>query len=200
MKKTDMMKKALLLTGLLALTAAPAYAGEASTSWAAGFYATASVGPTMADVKEQPGASYDDTDTGYSIGLGYEFNKYVAFEAGYVNPGEVTATAGALRATTEADGFYLGPKVSLPITDTFSVFGKIGLFAWDADMSSNFGPAASASGTDVYFGAGLAYDLTDALTVKAEWTRYDSVGDKNTGSADIDFISAGLVFKFGKLL
>lgn len=200
MQKIYKASTAILFAGLFALAVTPANAAETTTNWASGFYATASVGQTRADIEDMPGFSVDDTDTGYSLGLGYEFNKYVAFEAGYVDLGETTMTLGAFNAAVEADGFYFGPKVSLPITDKFSVFGKVGLFAWDVDASSNFGVAASASGTDAYFGAGLAYDITDALALKAEWTRYNSVGDENTtDSADVDFIAAGLVFKFGKL-
>jgi len=81
------------------------------------------------------------------------------------------------------------------------------LFTWDSDLTSNGAGAFAAvsgssndDGTDVYFGAGLTYDVTETLGVKAEWTRYNIDGDDEYFDTDVDFISAGLVFKFGKLL
>lgn len=216
MRKKFTMKKALLITGLLALTATPALAAEGNAGWATGFYATASVGQARADNETLEtlegavtGFSVDDTDTGYSAGIGYEFNKYVAIEAGYVNLGEASGTysdgAGSITGSGEGTGFYFGPKLSLPITDAFSVFGKIGLFAWDLDAKASGTGAyaiptttANYDGTDIYFGLGLAYNITETLGVKAEWTRYNL--DADGSDTDVDFISAGLVFKFGKLL
>lgn len=215
MKKAHLMKKSVLLTGLLVVMAAPVYAAEANTNMASGFYATASVGQTRIDDKGlddlgNMGISVDDTDTGYSIGLGYEFNKYVALEAGYANLGEASASyadsRGSANASVEADGYYLGPKLTLPVTDKFAIFGKMGLFVWKADgRASGTGafasPTVSASddGTDLYFGVGMGYDVTDTLSVKAEWTRFRFDGGESSDT-DVDFISAGLVFKFGKLL
>jgi len=206
------MKKAILLTGLLVIAATPALAATENTNWASGFYATASVGQTKAHASDTVLFSNDKTDTGYALGLGYTFNKYVAIEAGYNDLGEINRDyadgTGAVNIKSEADGFYFGPQISLPVTDAFSLFGKIGLFAWDVDQKASAsgayaafnGLGASAHGTDVYFGAGMAYAITNTLSVKAEWVRYNNVGDKDTtDSADVDFISAGLVFKFGKL-
>lgn len=206
---------------------------DASTNWASGFYATGSIGQTRIDnndlsTLENLGVSVDDTDTGYSTGIGYEFNKYVAFEGGYADLGEATATysgavsgtingtpfsaTGTIRAQAEADGFYFGPILSLPVTDKFSIYAKAGLFIWDVDTSASaagtltYGgnvyagsgeATVSDNGTDAYFGAGIAYDVTQTLSVKTEWTRFQIDSDSDSV---VDFVSAGLVFKFGKLL
>jgi OOP family OmpA-OmpF porin len=212
-KKETLMKKTIFLAGLLIITATPALAATENTNWASGFYATASFGQTKAHATDTVLFSTDKTDTGYSLGLGYTFNKYVAIEAGYADLGEMNRDyadgIGAVNIKSEADGFYFGPQISLPVTDAFSIFGKVGLFAWDVDekvsasgaYAATNGLSASAHGTDVYFGAGMAYAITDTLSVKAEWIRYNNVGDKDTtDSADVDFISAGLTFKFGRLL
>lgn len=190
-----------------------------------GLYGSASFGSTKADIDEIAGANIDDTDTGYSIGLGYEFNKYVSFEIGYIDLGKATVDAsasssgtingkpitfvGTLNAKVEADGFYYGPKLSYPVTEQFDIFAKAGLFSWDADAEAiasgnltyngivyagSVTATASDDGTDFYGGLGLSYDLTDMVTLEAEWTRYTDVAD-----SDVDFIGAGLVFKFGKL-
>lgn len=211
-------KTALLFSGLLVFTGTSAYASDSNTGWASGFYATANVGQARFDNKtlkdaENVGFSLDDTDIGYSAGVGYEFNKYVAFEAGYVNLGEANISSDGggffINDSWEADAFYLGPNVSLPVTDKFSVFGKIGLFTWDVDYSpstndpilAQFLSPATYHGTDIYFGAGFSYVVTSTISVKAEWIRFNFGSDGWAfPDTDIDFISAGLVFKFGKLI
>jgi OOP family OmpA-OmpF porin len=218
MKKTY-AKTALLLSGLLAFTGTSAYASDSNTGWTSGLYATASIGRARFDnntlnAAENAGFSLDDTDIGYSAGVGYEFNKYVAFEAGYVTLGEANISSDGggffINESWEADASYLGPKVSLPLTDKFSVFGKIGLFSWDVDYSPStndpilvqfLSSPATYGGTDIYFGAGFAYVVTNTIGVKAEWIRFNFDSDGWAfPDTDIDFISAGLVFKFGKLM
>lgn len=206
---------ALLMAGLLTMATTLAKAAEATTKWTSGLYATASVGRTqidnrMLDVLESNGLPLDDTDTGYSLGLGYDFNKYLAVEAGYMDVGEAsiayTNGGDSLNGSVEGDGFYFGPKVSLPLTDKLAVFGKIGFFTWDGDVAAvgtgawaAYTGTASEDGTDLYFGGGVACDITETLAAKAEWTRYTFDGS-NWFDTDVDFISAGLTFKFGKLL
>jgi hypothetical protein len=154
----------------------------------------------------------------------------MAFEGGYADLGKATATyssaisgtingtpfsaTGTINAQAQVDGFYFGPILSLPVTDNFSVYAKAGFFIWDIDTSASatgtltYGgtiyagsveATASDDGTDAYFGAGLAYDITKTLSVKTEWTRFQIDSD-SVSDSDVDFISAGLVFKFGKLL
>lgn len=216
-------RSVLFATGFLAFAAAPALAQQENLL--EGFYAVATVGSAEYDNDEIPGFSTDDSDTGFSAGIGYEFNKYIAVEAGYLDLGETSLNgsdtvsgtlygssytiSGTLNAEAEVDGFYLGPQVSFPVTDAFDLYAKAGVFFWDLDVSAAFsgsltyeGTVYSGSGTatysddgeDLYYGLGASYDVTDTFTVRADWTRYDDVSD-----TDIDYYSAGLVFRFGKL-
>ena len=48
-------------------------------------------------------------------------------------------------------------------------------------------------------GLGAQYNFTPSVGLRLEWERYFEVGGKDatsTGEADIDLITAGLVFKF----
>jgi hypothetical protein len=41
------------------------------------------------------------------------------------------------------------------------------------------------------------YDVSPKFAIRAEWERFDKVGDKNkTGEGDVDLLSVGLKFSF----
>lgn len=189
-----------------------------------GFYATASIGYAKSDYDFSGFTDKDDSDTAYSIGIGYDFNKYIAIETGWLDLGQISGSVsdsasgtlygksytatGAVTFKAEADGFYLGPIVSIPVTEKFKAYAKAGVYFWDMDADASATISLTYDGTtyaadekaslsddgeDLYYGLGASYDVTDKLTVRADWIRYDVY------DVDIDLFSASLIFKFGKL-
>ena len=156
--------------------------------------------------------SSDNTDTGWKIFIGNQFNKNAAVEFGYVDLGKITFSASgnvlgtpvSLSGDGKAKGLNLALVGSLPVTNEFAVLGRIGLFRWDADLSvsGNIGGFSgagsdSASGTDLTFGVGAQYDFTKSAGVRVEWERFKDVGDDSTtGQSDIDLLSLSLIFRF----
>lgn len=227
MKKSYKLKSVIMAIGVCAFMVTTANAGDGTTPGLSGFYGVVSAGYAKYDT-DTTGLSItteDDTDTGYSIGIGYEFNKYLSFEAGYLDLGETSIGSsaassgtlygkpytftGTLTATAETDGYYIGPIVSLPFSDKCEAYAKIGVYVWDLDADAtatgtltydsvvyagSVQASASDDGTDLYYGLGTSYDITDKFTVRADWTRYDIESD------DVDLFAVGAVFKFGKLL
>ena len=175
-----------------------------------GFYAGIGVG--RSDLKDAcTGVTIpcDDTDTGWKLFGGYQFNKYLGAELGYVDLGRATARGTllgvAVSATAKAKGWEFLGVGTLPIADKFSAYGKAGLFRWDLDVSATgvvpgFAPVAvstSDKGTDFTFGIGLKYDFTKSIGARVEWQRYKDIGnDATTGKSDVDLLSVGVVFKF----
>ena len=153
----------------------------------------------------------DDRDTGLKVLGGYRVNDYLAVEGGYVEFGDTsleTATTGPparLRQKSGGHGFTLEAVASLPVTERFRLFAKLGGVYWDAQ--SRFHVLVdgveidrwsdSATGTDWVFGAGASLDVHEHLAVRLEYERYRNVGDPaRTGQSDVDFLSAGLVISF----
>jgi len=146
----------------------------------------------------------DDTDTGWKVFAGYRFMKYLAVEGAYTNFGEATANsiitapaAGTVNTTLEADSWTVSALGILPLGDRFSLFARVGVNFWNADISATGiggGGTASASasddGTDWVYGVGAAYSITKNLSVRGEWERYDFDG------SDVDLLSAGVSWKF----
>jgi len=187
---------------------------------APGLYITASVGHAKLDYSVEGATDEDNTDTAYSVGIGYGFSNYIAIETGWLDLGQASASgvsgtfAGKpwtaskpVTVVAEADGFYLGPIVTPVVTEKFKAYAKVGVYFWDMDLELSVPGTltydgitytsgrvdASESGEDLYFGFGASFDITEQFTVRTDWTRYEVYGES------IDLIAVGIVFKFGKL-
>lgn len=159
--------------------------------------------------------SKDQTDTGYKLTLGYQFNPNLAVEGSFADLGEFHYTYTGIGAWAGLDGegdytvraWTLAAVGSLPLTEQFSVFGKIGAAATKAKSSIDHNiPAVLALGgstsrTNLLWGVGARYDFTKTLGVRAEYEDYGRVGNKldvagGTGRAKASLFSVGLDVRF----
>ena len=150
----------------------------------------------------------DDRKLGYKVFGGYQFTKYFALESGYFDTGNfgfnaTTSPPGTFSGEMKLKGINLDTVGILPLTDKFSALGRIGVNFSDVKSTfSNTGsvgtfPNQSKRAANYKFGLGVQYDFTPSFGMRVEAERYrinDAIG--NTG--DIDLISAGLVYRFGK--
>jgi OOP family OmpA-OmpF porin len=167
----------------------------------AGWYVGGSVGQSKIDCSTGgvPGLSCDDSDTAFRVFGGYQFNKYLGAELGYADLGKATLSGAGLNASVKAKAWDLVGVGRLPLADKFSLFGKLGMYRADTDLSSNTAliPAASDNNTDLTYGIGAQYDFNKNLGVRAEWQQYKKVGSDNTGGdSDVDVMSVGVVYRF----
>lgn len=169
------MKKittALLLTSF-ALTAGTAHAGG---------YVGLSVGHA-----DYPGDF--DHDISYSVKGGYEVNRNLAIELGYVNFGK--AKDDLTSAKAEVTGVNTSIVGVAPLNPSLDVFVKVGVIFWNVNVSvDDLGRVVDDNGTDPSFGLGGAYHITDDISVVTEYQRFD-IGDDN-----IDNFSVGLHLYF----
>ncbi len=159
-----------------------------------GGYLGASVGLTSYDLCDDLFAvgatSCDDDDMGLKIFGGYKFNPNVSIEGGFVDFGELTASGPGGTATGDADALFVAGIGAIPIGSSASVFGKLGLFFWDASVSATGSPTLSDDGNDIFLGVGMSFDLTSQFAIRGEWERYDLDGD------DVDMLSVGVQYMF----
>jgi OmpA-OmpF porin, OOP family len=212
---TRIIAAALVVTG--GLLAGPAVAADQ------GGYVGFAIGQSRAKVDQGEidsslasiglgsSTSVDDTDIGFKVYAGYQFNKNFAIEGGYTDFGKSTShsviTSGG---SGTADGEWKAWSIDLsalgilPLNEKFSLFGRGGLSLWNLDftLTAN-GPGGTASasesksGVSPLLGIGATYSFTQQLALRAELERHFSVGDSDTtGKSDIDLISIGLQFRF----
>ena len=150
----------------------------------------------------------DEKDSAWRIFGGYEFNRNFALEFGYANLGEATASGNVppftnVNARFETTAFDLTAVGILPLNNQFSVFGRIGLYRAETDLtgSATLGSVVipvseGESNMDLTFAVGARFDITRNFSIRAEWQRYQDVGGGDTGEADVDVMSIGLMYRF----
>lgn len=151
----------------------------------------------------------DDRHVSYKGFLGYEFNKYFALEGGYFDLGNFdfsarTAPPGRLTGNIELDGFNLDAVLSWPLSDQFSIFGRVGAnHAKATDRFAGTGavnvlePERNKRATNLKAGVGLQFNFTPSFGMRLEAERYrvdDAVGNRG----DIDVATIGLLYRFGR--
>jgi OOP family OmpA-OmpF porin len=179
-----------LIALLLAFSIAPMTAAASD-----GFYAAASIGSASLD-DDFDGLEISDNTTAYRIATGWQVNRYFALEVGYHNFGdfEQSFTFDGVRGTAKlsADGYTLGVNGRYPLWNKVDLLGRAGGFFWDGEADINNASQATPEDSNLFFGLGLSYDLSDRFAVTTEWTRYEL---KSTTS---DVYSVGLQFRFGR--
>jgi OOP family OmpA-OmpF porin len=193
-----------------------------------GWYIGASVGGSSTDVSDSDlassatylgtlgvtGITYSksETDTGYKLFLGYQFNPNFGLEGGYANLGEFDAkfngtylgVPGTITAKADVDAWFLDVVGTAPLSREFSIFGKIGYNSVRADATgtvswAGFTNSISESNTNsgVHFGVGATYAFTPQVVGRLEWERFTGVKATSQGSdKDVDLWSVGLQVRF----
>jgi OOP family OmpA-OmpF porin len=187
---------------ILGLASVMAFAGPALAQ-DSGFFVGGSFG--QADIDEEitqnlidAGGNVDGKDTAWKIFGGYMFNRNFGVELAYIDAGELSYSGTFLgvpvsNGKVELTAFNLAAIGVLPINEQFSVFGKVGLFKWEAEFSDTVGgipDSGDDDGTDVSFGIGVSYNFSKNFGVRAEYELF------KTDDADASLISVGVVWKF----
>ena len=207
----------LSLAGLGCVLAAPSFAQESGYP-----YAGLSIGQSRAKIDEEritatllasgfttTSMTRDESDTAYKLFGGYQFNRYVALEAGYFNLGKfgftsTTAPAGTLDGRIKLHGVNLDVVGTLPLTERFSALARIGAqYANARDTFTGTGavnvlnPNPSAHALNYKAGLGLQYEVNAAFLVRVEAERY-RINDAVGNHGDVNLYSVSVVFPFGR--
>ena len=208
----------------LSLLALAGFATVCSTSVLAqsapGWYVGGSLGPTRANFNNDAinsqfvgsgftvnSTSTDNKSTGGKLFGGYQFSPNFAVEGGYFDLGRFNysgiTSGGNYSGTTRARGLNLDLVGTLPLTDRFSLLGRVGAaYAQTRDnfASTGFVPAntfnRSNNSTNVKFGVGIQYAITEALALRGELERY-RINDPIRNRSNVDMASIGLIYRFG---
>lgn len=157
-----------------------------------GWYGGLGVG--QSNYRDFAATSANSRSEGWKVYGGYQFNKYLALEGGYVNINDMQAVNGTVRTDIATEAWALGAVLSYPLTSKLSVMGKVGAAYMQGDTRTKDGAAltvrTSDDGYEPNYGLGVSYALFDSLNLRAEWERFDR------SSMDIDLVTAGLQVKF----
>jgi OOP family OmpA-OmpF porin len=160
----------------------------------------------------------EKSSTAFKVFGGVRFNDYFALELGYVDLGKFKVKyngggAGTAELDYQVSGIAVSGIGSLPVTQDFSLFGRVGAFASTAKLSlanasgalaANLaaagitaGSSDTANATTLLYGAGVQYDFTKNVSARVEYENFGEVGNQNdTGRATVSLISASLLYRF----
>lgn len=161
------------------------------------FSVGAAVGNTDLSDLENPGSVTDDEVQRIVIGGGYQFNENLALEAVYLSNVENTVETGPFKQTLDHDGIQLSVLAYVPFTAQFSAFGKVSTNYLNVAYQDNAGFSLDDSGMHLGVGAGLAYQVSDQLGLRATFERLmiTDVGN-SSGDFDVDQLALALNYSF----
>lgn len=193
------MYKRLGLTAFATLALTAAMAAQADVQ--PGFYAGGSIGTTKLkdDGFVSAGFDVDDSDTGFKIFGGYSFNNNFAIELSWFDLGEVSGGFndpffGDINFDVGVSGLNASAVGRVPVSETFSLFGKLGVASYDLDARATV--AGIGSGSDSQSETDLTYGVGAALSFGGQWEVRAEFEAINVDDGDANMISVGAMYRF----
>ena len=179
---------AIVLPAAFMAISAPASAQQSDAGW----YIGASYGMSNIDVDTGgPGFSVDGDDSGFKIFGGFQFSKHWGAEVGYFDAGKASITGPGGSADLSVTALTFAGTGTLPLSEKFSLLGKVGLWMWDTGCTGSIClSSASDSDTDLYYGIGARYNINRNWGVQVEWEQFE------TSSDSVTLTSVGVRYKF----
>ena len=183
------------LTAIIAAAALAVSAPSFAQSWYTSFgigYGDANFNGN--DLGLQNG-TVDNTDTTYSVRLGYEINKNFAIEIGYADLGKYSF--GGFVGTTQVTGSAKANSYDLslvgmyPFTPEFTGYARIGVAQSERKANANTSLLTAdknVSETEATYGIGGRYWFAKNWGVYGEWSKNDQI--------KVDNYTLGMTFKF----
>ncbi len=181
------MKKTLAAALLSVAVATPAFAES-------GFY----IGGTLGNAKISNFGNAvltKSSDSVYGGLVGYQFDKNFGVEAQFTGVGKFTTAT----ISGKGDAFGVAAIGTLPLSDSFSLYGKLGFASSKTKISDATGTYLGASRTAATYGLGVQYNVSPQIGIRLGWDRYGSAVKTNAGNTtnfNSNVWSAGVIYAF----
>lgn len=187
--------------------------GSGQVSYNSNDFVLVGTDPLLAAVQE----SSDKRPGAYKFFVGYSVSQYWGVEAAYLNIGKfryryTDPAVGSMQDEINVTGFNFSLVGTYPVTDAFTLLGKVGAFrstatnntSADANWNSPANYAAwttvgqsSATRPCVSSGLGVGYSLNNNLSLRGEYEYFREVGDAiNVGRMALSLWSLSAIYKF----
>lgn len=144
------------------------------------FYFGGMIGPSEGtDYCNDEGSDCEDTDTSWKLIGGYKLIDKVAAEIAYASLGDMHKDGN----NSDSSAFSISAVGSLPVTEQFDAYAKIGATRWSTGDEDGFG---------LVYGIGAKMHLNESTNLRAEWEKYPGLDIKDNGDTDINVLSVGI--------
>jgi len=179
--------------------------------------------------------NFDDTSTTYGFFVGYQIWRWLAVEAAWMDLGSTSVqtsatyaytvvnpifppppTGGSYRATSqfESSGWALSALPMLPIGDAWNLYGRLGYYMGDNNVSGRFQGQDTRAGVAVgspydlklsdsdssgvfLWGLGASYTFDERVSLRLEYDNIADVAEVGNNKSDAERFTLGLVYRFG---
>ncbi len=196
----DLKMKKILAVVMLSAIAAPSFASSIDMT---NFYAGATLGTGSASFTA-PVAGYivenPKSKPVYGVFGGYRYNKNLAVELAYTGASYIYSTpaAGAARYLSKQMVFSIAAVGSMPVSDAFSIYGKLGVAR--ASSETNTLGEQNTSRIAPTFGAGIEYKFTSNVAGRLGVDVYGVTATLPTTvvkqNSNATVVNAGLSYSF----
>lgn len=126
----------------------------------------------------------DESDSGFKLVLGAKPNENFGYEIAFVDLGDyVNGYVSQYGVSIDLIGY-------IPLSDNFSVFGKVGLYSWTFEVDTGFYGTYEETGTDSFIGIGAQFNASDKIAIVIESATYEVF------DGDVSLVSAGIKVGF----
>jgi hypothetical protein len=153
----------------------------------------------------------DNSDTNWSLAVGYRFVKYFGVEASYNDFGKASYSDGvalpagsspalyAVETDVSLTGWGVSGVLTVPV-DQFEIGLKLGVLFADSALTGT-GPgssfAQSAGTTEMIVGLGIGYTFVEHYHLRADFTQVPNAGDQNKiGEGNVTAWTVGFQYRF----
>ena len=188
------MKRTLLAAMLLSV-ALPSMAESNA-------YASLLLGNTNQDesqLRSDGSFAFEDDDVSIGLRFGYHFGEYIAAEIGYIDYGQVESnitdavTTDVINDRFDTYAITIGAKFNFTIEQIgLSFNARVGAAQWNyrddftRTVSAPLAQTTSDDGTDVYYGIGMEYDVSETVTIGVEYHQLNLEIEGAQGEFDHD--------------
>ena len=138
-------------------------------------YVDVHLGQAKVDWPSVSGLTLDDTDTTYSLKIGFKLNDIFAIEGGYTQLGETSYTASAAvsgsangytftdftgKVVDKVDGYAIGLAADFPVSNAIDLSARAGVYFWDWKETGTITGGSLTYGGTTYL-AGTSISVSD---------------------------------------
>lgn len=158
------------------------------------------------------GVEVDEQSSAARIGFGLPVGESLAFEMGYVNLGELSASgfsdgsqvlangysAGRVDIDGSFDALFFGLRLQTPAKEPIGLYARMGIAAWEFDgrvEDSNRRGEFLVEGSDPYVGAGMRLAVARNADIQVGYDYY-VLDDDRSLDVSADVVSMDFVLRF----
>ncbi len=182
----------------------------ATSAYAGPYYLTLNAGASrLKDFCNSTAAEFEckNTTPAYGLDAGYQFSNMFGLEFGLGSYGTPQIRGLLFGSDLEITHRILGAKLSgtitVPVSYSLSVTGKLGAARTSTSASSTYAPGPAiepytAGATSLMYGLGLKYSLSETFALRMQYENIARTGDETLGTDSLSLLTVGMSYQFGQ--